>query len=287
MRSEKVVIIEGKGERLAENLGTKWYNEGKKSTKYFLRIPKRQVPEKLGKLEESNGEVTMDEEEIEREIIDLFWNLYETYKTNIDVNDDPIFFNEMNPISGESENLIEQQIEVDDLWKTLRTWEDSAPGRDGISYLIIAALREHFGTALKHSWDYSLFTGKLMPSHKVSFLRLILKAGKDPKRLTNWRPITPSNCDHKLITKMYLSRICEEVSAIIKARQTAYLKGGFINDNVRSLIVSINVANLEANVDGLIVSLDANKAFDSVKHSYIEKCIESFGLKKFVPVFKA
>ena len=36
LRSKKRNLIEVKGERLAEKLGTKWYNEGEKSTKYFL-----------------------------------------------------------------------------------------------------------------------------------------------------------------------------------------------------------------------------------------------------------
>ena len=37
----KELLIEEKGERIAEKLGTKWYNEGEKSTKYFLRLLQR------------------------------------------------------------------------------------------------------------------------------------------------------------------------------------------------------------------------------------------------------
>jgi hypothetical protein len=38
LRSEKSRLIELKGERLAARLKTKWYCEGEKSTKYFLRL---------------------------------------------------------------------------------------------------------------------------------------------------------------------------------------------------------------------------------------------------------
>ena len=41
----------------------------------------------------------------------------------------------------------------------------------------------------------------------------------------------------------------------------AYLKGRLIHDNIRSIMTSINIANSE-DLDGLIVSLDAKKAFD-------------------------
>ena len=44
--------------------------------------------------------------------------------------------------------------------------------------------------------------------------------------------------------------------------------------------------NVEKNLDGLLISLDAKKAFDSVEHSYIEKCLEKFGLGKFIPIFR-
>ena len=130
------------------------------------------------------------------------------------------------------------------------------------------------GPLMVEAWDFSLRTGKLCPSHEISFLRLIPKAGKDLKHLTNWRPITLSNCDHKLITKTYANRMSLAVASKIKERQTAYLKGRLINDNVRALLGSINVSNLEEQVDGLLVSLDAKKAFDSVEHSYIEKCLK-------------
>ena len=73
------------------------------------------------------------------------------------------------------------------------------------------------------------------------------------KKLTNWRPITLSNCDHKLITKVYATRMAEKVGTVIKGRQTAYLKGRLINDNIRAINASIHLANLpEENIDALL-----------------------------------
>ena len=143
-----------------------------------------------------------------------------------------------------------------------------------------------FGKILVDAWNFSLETGNLPPSHKLSFLKLIPKIGKDLKKLTNWRPITLSNCDHKIISKTYAQRLSMAMSGCIKENQTAYIKGRIINDNIRAILASIEVANSEINIDGLIVSLDAKKAFDSVSHRYIEKCLEKFGVGRFVPIFK-
>ena len=129
-------------------------------------------------------------------------------------------------------------------------------------------------------------TGNLCPSHKLSYLKLIPKSGKDTRKLTNWRPITLSNCDHKIITKTYAGRLGSRMATCIKERQTAYIKGRIINDNIRAILGSVCTANQEDAIDGLVVSLDAKKAFDSVDHKYIEKCLMNFGLGTFVPIFR-
>ena len=155
-----------------------------------------------------------------------------------------------------------EPISIDELAKTLATCADSAPGPDGIPYSVIKAVWQTFGRILLDTWNYSLSTGKLPQSHKVSFLKLIPKAGKDAKMLTNWRPITLSNCDHKIITKVYARRMSAKIEKCIEERQAAYLKGRLINDNIRSILASIYVTNSEENISGLLVSLDAKKSFD-------------------------
>jgi hypothetical protein len=126
---------------------------------------------------------------------------------------------------------------------------------------------------------------ELPPSHKVSYLKLIPKVGKDLSRLTNWRPISLSNCDHKLITKTLAKKLCDVVADKISQNQTAYIKGRLINDNLRAMIATLNIANLEETARGLLVALDAKKAFDSVSHEYIRKCLERFGCRRFVHIF--
>jgi len=59
------------------------------------------------------------------------------------------------------------------------------------------------------------------------------------------------------------------IAPLIEENQTAYIKGRMINDNVRSLLAAVKMGELENDFDGLIVSLDAKKAFDSVEHDYI------------------
>ena len=174
---------------------------------------------------------------------------------------------------------------MNELRGVLDTCSDSTPGPDGITYRVWRELWTTASPILLEAWNYSISVGKLPPSHKTSYLKLIPKLGKDLKKLTNWRPITLSNCDHKIFSKLYSVRIGKLVGQRISENQTAYLKGRLINDNVRSLIATINLASSEADIDAILVSLDAKKAFDSVEHSYIRTCLRKFGLENFLPIF--
>ena len=245
----------------------------------------RALPDNFELIQGDNGEIINEPREIENVIVGFYKSLYEN-ENDLAVNDDQDFFNEITPISGTDEAGIAGALTTDELLATLRSCNDTAPGPDGIPYSILKLLWSSYGEILKNAWDYSLENQCLPPSHKLSFLKLIPKTGKDLTRLTNWRPITLSNCDHKLITKTYSKRLCDRVASQIGGRQTAYLKGRLINDNIRAMLSTINLSNMEANLKSLIVSLDAKKAFDSVSHIYIEQCLKSFGCHSFVPIFK-
>ena len=287
LRARKAQLVEEKGKRLAEKLGTKWYNEGEKSTKYFLRLLNRSFPDDFKTILGEGGEVS-EPKEIEEEIVTFYKKLYENYDSNdLQVlEDDDDFFNHLQSISDDAQQDIVRPITLADVTATLMTCVDSAPGPDGIPYSIIRTVWSTFGPLLCEAWNHSLVTGKLPISHRTSYLKLIPKAGKDLRLLTNWRPITLSNCDHKLITKCYANRMCKNVAPVISGCQTAYIKERLINDNVRAMLASINITNVEEAARGLLVSLDAKKAFDSVEHSYIERCLKELGCANFIPIFR-
>ena len=287
LRGRKELLIEEKGKRLADRLATKWYNEGEKSTKYFMRLLNRRAPDKLDVLIDDDGREITDKVEINQAIINFYKELYEDYDHSLieEADSDEAFFENLRSCSQDENLSVSAPITQPELHEVLKTCQDSAPGPDGISYSYISYFWDVLGPLLVEVWNHSLRTGKLAPSHKLSFLRLIPKQDKDSRKLTNWRPITLSNCDHKLITKLYSKRLVAAVGRLIDGRQTAYIKGRMINDNLRTLIASLEAAKEEDDIDGLVISLDAKKAFDSVEHSYIRKILNKFGFSSFIPVF--
>ena len=195
-------------------------------------------------------------------------------------------FRNIEPLDDDVAAPMGSSLTIEELELTLKTCSDSAPGPDGIPYSFLRHFWSDIGKIIVDSWNFSLETKQLPPSHKVSYLRLIPKEGKDPRVLTNLRPITLSNTDHKLITKTYAKKLTALVSCKIGGEQTAYIPGRLINDNVRAMLMTIDQANDDAGIDGVVVSLDAKKAFDSVDHRFIRKCLEAFGLACFIPIFE-
>ena len=111
---------------------------------------------------------------------------------------------------------IHAPITLGEMWDTIKSIRTITPGPDGISNLYIKKLWNTFGPIILDAWNYSITTNNLPPSHKTSLLRLIPKRDKGITYIKNWRQITLSNCDHKLImrnTKRILKAIEKEITS--------------------------------------------------------------------------
>ena len=282
LRCLKRQLVEKIGSKIEQRTARAWHNEGELSNKYFFNLLNRRTNEEINSLLIDN-EQCCDGPKIEEAIRGFYKDLYESVGEPRSLNND--FFRNIDPIDDVEAEDVVRDLTLEELGATLKGCADSSPGPDGIPYSYLKYFWSTFGPILLRAWCHSLRSGELPQSHKLSYLRLIPKAGKDPRVINNLRPITLSNTDHKLITKTYARKLTSAVSKRISQEQTAYLPGRLINDNVRSMLMTLDLANLDETVDGIIVSLDAKKAFDSVDHDYIRGILDAFGLSRFKPIF--
>jgi hypothetical protein len=76
------------------------------------------------------------------------------------------------------------------------------------------------------------------------------------------------------------------LESIIDPFQTAYVPGRLVADNLRSNFFYKNHCN-KNNIDAVLISLDAKKAFDSVDHKYIKETLIAYGFGPgFIQIFK-
>jgi hypothetical protein len=191
------------------------------------------------------------------------------------------FYEHCPKLDNEQKTYIDKELSMKDLYEALSSCKDSAPGPDGIPYSVYKKYWNIMGPIIIKSWNYSLSSEQLPPSHLESIITLLPKEGKNAGDIRNWRPITLSNCDAKIITKALAMKMSKILDTIIDTSQTAYVPGRSITDNLRSNFFYKKYC-ADNDIDAVLISLDAKKAFDSVSHKYIEDTLIAYG---FGPVF--
>ncbi len=146
---------------------------------------------------------------------------------------------------------------------------------DGITYDTYKELWQITGPYIKNAWDHSMDVKHTSPSQQVSIITLLEKKDKDKSKIENLRPISLSNCDIKLCTKTMAIRTNKVLHKLISKTQTGYVPGRQLNDNSRLLEEIIQTLH-DQNKQAFLVTLDAQKAFDSVNHEYLLTCLKAY-----------
>jgi hypothetical protein len=262
----------------------KWFEYGEKSNKFFLNLMNSRQNQKLISKISDGSKMYHGQEEVTKGITDFYRKLYEKH-LDLKSNDDD-FYKYCPKLTEAQARQVDADLTNADLEISLKTCKDSSPGPDGIPYIIYKKYWKIAGPIILESWKFSVAKNTLPPSHYESVITLLPKEGKDNSDIKNWRPITLSNCDSKIITKALSTKISKVLNSILDSSQTAYIPGRAVADNLRSNFYMKGYCN-KKNIDAVLISLDAKKAFDSVDHKYIEDTLRAYGFGDgFINIFK-
>jgi len=155
-----------------------------------------------------------------------------------------------------------------------------APGIDGLS----TDFYKHFWNTLGPDL-YSVLlecfrTGSLPVSCQRAVLFLLPKKG-DLALLKNWRPVALLCTDYKVLSRALSNRLKRVLEDIVQPDQTYCVPDWTIMDNI-FLVRDIIDVSKSVNVDFGIVSLDQEKAFDRVDHSYLFSALRAFGFLAWI-----
>lgn len=119
--------------------------------------------------------------------------------------------------------------------------------------------------------DESFIKDSLPRSLTEANISLILKKGKPANECSSYRPISLLNVDFK-ISKILVWKKKEKVlPSIINADQTGFITGRNSCNNMRRLLNVIQLSNM-------VISLEAEKAFDRVEWPFLFSTSNAFGL---------
>ncbi len=254
--------------RLIFRSKVKWAEEGEKSTKYFLNLVKERQKKMIIRKIISNGTSYYQQDEITRAINEFYKRLYEKQPELKPIDQNDSLFQNLPKLNESDRNEMSKNLTLDELHMTLMTCKESAPGSDGITYGVYKKLWSVAGKLILDSWDFSLEIGRCSTSQRESIITLLEKKGKDKTIISNLRPISLSNCDIKICTKSLALRTNKILSKLLNPTQTGYVPGRNVTNNNR-LLEEIIKEYKEKGQQAYLITLDAQKAFDSVDHQYL------------------
>ena len=113
-------------------------------------------------------------------------------------------------------------------------------------------------------------------SQKQGGIILIEKKDRDKRYIIKWRPISLFNVDAKILSKVLATRIKRVIHKLICNEQSAYVPGRRITDAIRSVSDLLYYAD-QNYLDGYLVSVDIEKAFDFVDNTFILSTLRKYG----------
>ena len=264
---------------------------GEKPTQYFFNLEKRNYTSKvIHKLVNEDGEEFTKTPDILNCQTSFYKDLYKEVNLENDVSINSILGENENKLSDKDSKELEGEILYSELGFALKNMKNNkSPGLDGFTVEFFKFFWTDIGHFILQSLNYGYRNGSLSITQKQGVITCIPKQNKSRINLKNWRPISLLNVIYKLASAVISNRLKKVLDNIINENQKGFIAGRFLGENVR-LIYDVLFESKKQNLPGLLLSIDFEKAFDTVSWKFIMKVLDYFNfgnsIKSWVGLFQ-
>lgn len=274
VRSREKLIIDGEKP-------TRYFYAQERTKKIKSTITRLRAKRTGSGLATGPGDTLTDTQDILSEINTYYTTLFS--KQTLDTNlQDELLRNVTKRLPRDQMLSMEAPITDKELELALRhANRDRSPGLDGLPAEFYDTFWGHLKASFKDLAN-NIFTEHITrgSQQRISLITLLHKRD-DKDDLDNWRPISLLCVDYKLISKVLSMRLKVVLPHIIEEEQTCGILGRTIFENLYIVRDTIEYTK-DHGIPAYLISLDFQKAFDSVDHDFLEKTLQTFG---FGPVY--
>uniref|UniRef100_A0A3P9LA26 Reverse transcriptase domain-containing protein n=1 Tax=Oryzias latipes TaxID=8090 RepID=A0A3P9LA26_ORYLA len=262
-----------------------YYEAGSKAMKLLAyKLRKQQKDNTITKIRHSRTEeIQYKPEDIQNCFEEYYKNLYAQPKLD-NINEIGTFLESLDlpKVTQEQNKTLVAEITENEVKAAIsRLKPQKTPGQDGFPAEWYKCFRAQLTPKLCKICNWVLQKGTIPSSWRDAIISVIPKEGKDKLDCKQYRPISVLNVDYKIFMSILARRIEKILPSLIHLDQTGFIHQRQTHDSLRRTLHII--WNIQQNkTQAMLMGLDAEKAFDTVRWTFLFKVLEKYGLHKIL-----
>lgn len=270
-------LYENQVTKKAKFIKQTYYENGPKARRLLTwRARKQEASRYIHKIKNpQTNEVRYNLEDIQEPFVYYYSNLY-SQPPAADINIVESFLDSLDlpSIGTEQNKKLTQQITEEEIGKAISNLKgNKVPGPDGFPSEWYKCFKQMIVPTLKSCFNQVLEGGEIPISWNQALISVILKPGKDATECSSYRPVSVLNIDYGIFTTIMAKRFENILSDLIDTDQTGFVKNRTTHDNIRR---AFKIINHMKPTESVVLSLDAEKAFDSVRWEFLYMSLKRF-----------